>query len=176
MRELDTWIEAGTITRAHGIRGDVIVDMKPDLVRCLDERTVVRTVSPGGREATLEVESVRDHSGRVLVKFAAVETRTAAEKLRGLVLWLDREDIGSLGEDCWFVQDLIGIEVFSDEDEALGRLVGVMPQPANDVYVVHDEEGRELLLPAIAQVILTVDVENRRMVVHLMKGLRQEDR
>ncbi len=176
MFDIDRWIEAGTITRAHGIRGDVIVDLKPDLMSCLGERLVLRTVAPGGDESTLEIERVRDHSGRVLMKFAAIDSRTDAERLRGVRLWLDREDIGPLGEDCWFVQDLIGIEVFSEEGERLGRLVNVMPQPANDIYVVRDESDSEILLPAIEQVIRTVDVEGGKMVVHLMKGLRQEDR
>ncbi|MBD3368012.1 MAG: 16S rRNA processing protein RimM [Candidatus Eisenbacteria bacterium] len=176
MRDIDTWIEAGTITRAHGVRGDVIVDLKPDLVACLTERIVLRTMTPGGAESTLEIERVRDHSGRVLVKFLTVETRTAAERLRGVRLWIDREDVGPLGDDRWFVQDLIGLEVYSEDGERIGELVDVMPQPANDVYVVHGPSGEEILLPAIEQVIRTVDLEKRTMVVHLMKGLRREDR
>jgi 16S rRNA processing protein RimM len=154
----------------------VFVDLKPDLVTCLRERLVMRTVSRKGEESTLEIERVRDHSGRVLIKFTNVDTRSGAEMLRGIRLWIDRGDVGSLGEDRWFVQDLIGIEVFSEEGEILGELVDVMPQPANDVYVVHGPGGGELLLPAIEQVIRTVDLDSRRMVVHLMKGLRQEDR
>ena len=173
---IDTWIEAGTITRAHGIRGDVFVDLKPDLADYLAGGLLVRAVGTDDAESTLEIERARDHSGRVLIKFAGVETRTEAERLRGLRLWLKRDDIGELDEDTWFVQDLIGIGVVTEEGEFLGTLVDVMPQPANDVYVVHDASGGEILLPAIEQVIRSVDLEAGKMIVHLMKGLRQEDR
>jgi len=121
MSELDAWIEAGRITRPHGVKGDVFVDFKPDLEPCLAGGLNVRTVGSDGAVSSLEVERYRNHSGRVVIKFVGVDTRGAAESLRGLGVWLDRSDIGALEEDRWFVQDLIGIEVLADARNEIAR-------------------------------------------------------
>ncbi len=172
MRELDSWIEAGAIVRPHGIKGEVIADLKRDLLELVTENMEIRTTATKGGESYLLVERAREHHGRLIVKFRDVESVEAAEGLRGSTLWMTRGEIGALGDDRWFVQDILGIEVVTDEGERLGTLAEVMHMPANDVYVVRGDGG-EILLPATEEVVREVDVEAGRMVVHLIEGLRR---
>ncbi len=171
MRELDNWIEAGAIVRPHGIRGEVIADLKRDLLEDVLPEMKVRITMPKDGESYLVVDQAREHHGRLIVKFAGVDSRDEAETLRGASVWLTREQVGSLDDDCWFVQDIVGIEVYTEEGELLGTIDDVLCMPANDVYVVRTAES-EILLPAIEDVIVDVDLEAGRMLVHLIEGLR----
>lgn len=173
MRQLDEWIEAGAVLRPHGIRGEVIVDLKVDLLGCFFEGLEVRALTPKGDELRLRLDSAREHKGRLIAGFADVDTREAADDLRGYRLWLTREQVGPLDEDRWFVQDIVGMNVSADDGRSLGTLVEVLNMPANDVYVVRGKLG-EILLPAIDDVIRDVDVESGEMVVHLLEGLVRE--
>ena len=173
MRELDRWIEAGAVARPHGIKGEVILDVKRDLVRCFETGVEVRFLTERGQESFLRVAVAREHQGRLIVGFVDVVTRSDAESLRLNSVWLSREQIGELEEDRWFVQDLVGMEVVTDEGERLGLLRDVLSMPANDVFVVRGG-SEEVLLPATDEVILDVDIESGTMTVHLLKGLRRE--
>lgn len=173
MRELDKWVEAGVVMRPHGIAGEVVVDLKTDLLELVSEAMLLRTTrGRDGEELVLTVERVRAHKGRLIIRFKGRQTREDADELRSRIIWMTRDQIGPLDEDRWYVQDLIGMTVLTDDGETLGRLADVMHQPANDVFVVETEAG-ELLLPVIDDVILSVDTEGGRMTVHVIPGLRQ---
>jgi 16S rRNA processing protein RimM len=171
MTERHSWIEAGVVLRPHGIRGEVIVDLKRDLIKLVTAGCELRIRSLMGEVSRLEVEVVREHRGRLIVKFRAVETRDDAEELRGRGVWMTREQIGPLEPGRWFVQDIVGIAVLTDGGEHLGEVAEVLSLPANDVYVVIGEHG-EILLPATGEVIREVDLEQGKMLVHLIEGLR----
>ena len=172
MMELDRWVEAGVVMRPHGIVGEVVVDFKNDLLELVSEAMTLRTTGASdGEELNLVVERVRKHKGRLIIAFKGRKTRDDADELRSRTIWMTREQIGPLDEDRWFVQDLIGLTVLTDDGETLGRLADVMHQPANAVFVVETETG-ELLLPVIDDVILDVDIEGGKMTVHLLEGLR----
>lgn len=171
MRDLDRWIEAGAVVKPHGVRGEVIVDLRRDLLDEVHPGCELRAVGRDGTEETLRIVDARDHQGRLIVRFDGLETRDDADRLRSRTLWIDREAIGPRGPDCWFVQDIIGMEVRTDDGELLGRVTDVMHTPANDVYIVRGGGG-EILLPAIEDVLKTVDVEEGLMIVHLIEGLR----
>jgi len=172
MRELDKWVEAGVIMRPHGIAGEVVVDFKTDLLELVSKTMTLRTTRVNDdEELPLVVERVRKHKGRLIIAFKGRKTREDADELRSRTVWMTRDQIGPLDEDHWFVQDLIGLTVLTDDGETLGRLVDVMHQPANAVLVVKTDSG-ELLLPLIDDVILDVDIEGSRMTVHLLPGLR----
>ena len=171
MTERHRRIEAGAVLRPHGIRGEVIVDLKRDLLEYLAQGLEALLTSRGGEELRLEVERAREHQGRLIVKFVGYDTRDHAEELRASTVWMTREQIGPLEPGRWFVQDIVGIDVFTDEGEYLGEVAEVMSMPANDVYVVLGQ-GREILLPATEEVIREVDLEQGRMLVHLIEGLR----
>ena len=170
MRPLDDWIEAGAIVRPHGIKGEVVIDLARDLLKVITESLELRVTGRRGGERTLKVERARDHKARKVVQFEGVSTVEDAEALRGWSVWLTREQIGPLAEDRWFVVDIIGIDVYTDEDEYLGKLAEVMHMPANDVYVVRKDK-KEILLPVIDDVVRSVDIDSGRMVIHLMEGL-----
>jgi len=173
MADRDSWIEAGMVVRPHGIRGEVIADVKRDLFDLVTCGVTVRTTCRGGDEGTLEVEAARPHAGRLIVKFHGIDTRNDAEALRSTGLWLTREQIGPLPSGRYFVQDIVGLEVLSESGERLGRVEEVLCMPANDVYVVRSGD-EEILLPVIDDVVLDVDLKGGRLVVRLMKGLRRE--
>ncbi len=170
MKQLDDWIEAGAIVRPHGLKGEVVVDLARDLLKVVTESLEVRVTGRREGERVLTVERARDHKARKVVQFKGVSTLEDAEALRGWSVWLTREQIGPLEEDRWFVQDIVGIDVYTDGDEYLGKLAEVMHMPGNDVYVVRKGE-KEILLPVIDDVIRSVDIDSGRMVIHLMEGL-----
>jgi 16S rRNA processing protein RimM len=171
MSRLGQWIEAGSLVKPHGVKGEVIAELALDLCDFVVEELALRVTDSAGEEHTLEIERTRDHKGRKIIKFKGVETPEQAETLRGCVVWLARVQIGPLAEDRWFVQDILGVDVCTEEGEVLGKLADVMHMPANDVYVVRGAGG-EILLPVIEDVILGVDLEAGRMVVRLMEGMR----
>jgi len=170
MKQLDDWIEAGAIVRPHGLKGEVVVDLARDLLEVVTESLELRVTDRREGERVLTVERARNHKARKVVQFKGVSTVEDAEALRGWSVWLTREQIGPLEEDRWFVADIVGIDVYTDGDEYLGKLAEVMHMPGNDVYVVRKGE-KEILLPVIDDVIRSVDIDSGRMVIHLMEGL-----
>jgi 16S rRNA processing protein RimM len=171
MGRFDEWIEVGSVVKPHGVKGEVSAEFASDLGGVIGEATILRLTGVAGQELALEVERARDHKGRKIIKFGGVDSVDEAEALRGHSLWMTREQIGPLAEDRWFVQDVLGMEVLTEEGEQLGTLAEVMHTPANDVYVVRGN-GREILLPVIDDVVLSVDLEAGTMVVRLMEGMR----
>ena len=172
MTDRHAWIEAGAVTRPHGVRGEVVADVKGDLLDFVVQGTEIRTTAPRGGESLRVVERARRHKGGLVLKLAEVDTREGAEELRGHAIWLTREQVGALPEGRYFVEDILGIDVFTEDGEHLGTVEDVLNMPASDVYVVRGR-GDEILLPVVDNVVRDVDVDGRRMVVHLMKGLRR---
>jgi len=142
MKQMDDWIEAGAIVRPHGLKGEVVVDLARDLLEVVTESLELRVTDRRKGERVLTVERARNHKARKVVQFKGVSTVEDAEALRGWSVWLTREQIGPLEEGRWFVADIIGIDVYTDEDEYLGKLAEVMQ-----------------------------DIDSGRMVIHLMEGL-----
>jgi len=171
MRDLDRWIEAGAVVKPHGIKGEVIADLRRDLREVVRPGCELRAVGENGEERMLRVAGVRGRGDRQIVSFEGLRTRDEAETLRSATVWIDRELVPLTGQDRWFVQDIIGIVVRTDEDELLGTIEDIIYTPANDVYVVRGGE-REILIPAIEDVIREVDVGAGSMIVHLIEGLR----
>ncbi len=170
MKQMDDWIEAGAIVRPHGLKGEVVVDLARDLLEVVTESLELRVTGRREGERVLTVERARNHKARKVVQFKGVSTVEDAEALRGWSVWLTREQIGPLEEGRWFVSDIIGIDVYTDGGEYLGKLAEVMHMPGNDVYVVRNGE-KEILLPVIDDVVRSVDIDSGRMVIHLMEGL-----
>jgi 16S rRNA processing protein RimM len=122
-----------------------------------------------GTEAPVRVEGARPKGAGWVLRIDGVEDREGAELLRGAVILAPRGDLPEVPGE-WWIDDLVGLEVVSDGGAALGRLVDVWKLPANDVYVVRSAAG-EVLLPAIEDVIVGVDLERGTMTVHLLPGL-----
>ncbi len=119
----------------------------------------------------LEIEEVKYHKNQVLLKFKGIDTIEQAEIIRNAIIEIDRENAIPLEKGEYFIADLLESEVFTDEGEKLGILDDIYNTGSKDIYVVKNELGKTILLPGINDVIKEVDVENKKIIVHLLKGL-----
>lgn len=164
--------QVGVITTTHGVRGEVKVFPTTDDNRRFKKLKKV-ILDTGKEEKTLEVEGVRFMKNLVLMKFKGYDSINDIEKYKGCSLYVTREDAVRLQKDEYFVADLIDMEVFLEDGTAFGKLTDVMTTGANDVYVITIPDGREILVPAIKDCILSVDPEAGSMKIHLLPGLME---
>ena len=118
-----------------------------------------------------EIEEVKYHKQMVLIKFKGIENPEQANILRNSYLVIDRENEKPLEEGTYYIVDMIGLEVYTEEGEKIGNLEDVFNSGSSDIYVVKDELGKQILLPAIEEVIKKIDMKERKMIVHLIPGL-----
>ena len=157
----------GQVTKAHGVRGEVAVRNRSDNP---DRWVAGATVfAPDGR--TLTVRAVRPHGDRLLVTFAEVGDRDAAEALRGVELTVPDAWLPELPDGQWWPHDLEGCAVVTDDGRTVGTIREVEFNPANDLWVTVDEVGRVTLVPALASILLDVDVAAKRVIVRAVPGL-----
>jgi 16S rRNA processing protein RimM len=134
-----------------------------------------KTLFAGDAHRPVSLTGLRPHGSGLLVRFAGVESPEAAGQFRNQWLFVKRTDVPAPVQGQLYQHQLFGLDVQDEHGRALGRLTEIIETGANDVYVVTNEQGRELLLPAIASVILTIDLERRTMRVHLLEGLVGDD-
>ena len=164
------YFEVGQIVNTFGIKG--VVKVNPwvnDVTRFDDLKKVYIKIRKEQKE--LEIEEVKYHKNQVLLKFKGIETIEQAEMLRNAILEIDRKDAIPLEEGEYFIADLLESEVFTDEGEKLGILEDIYNTGSCDIYVVKNELGKSILLPRIDDVIKEIDVENKKIIVHLIEGL-----
>ena len=162
--------QVGVISTTHGIAGEVkVFPTTDDMNRFKKLKEVI--LDTGKETQLLHIQQVRFFKNMVIVKFKEFRSINDVERLRGKSLYVTRENAVKLQKDEYFIADMIGIQVVSDEGEDLGILQDVMQTGANDVYVL-EKDGEELLIPAIKDCILSVNVEEGKMEVHLLPGLR----
>ena len=167
---MEDLLRVGVIANTHGIRGEVKVFPTTDeKERFKDLKKVI--LDMGKEQKVLEIQSVRFFKNLVILKFKGIDNINDIEMYKGKDLLVTREDAVPLEEGEYFIADLLDLDVYSDEDEKIGVLYDVMQTGANDVYVVKTEEGKEILLPAIDECILDIDLEESRMTVYIMEGL-----
>ena len=111
----------------------------------------------------------------MLLKLKGIDDINQTLEFKNCYIKIDRKDAVELPEDTYFIVDLIGLEVITDEGETLGKLIDVFPTGSNDVYVVKNELGKQTLLPAIGDVIKKVDIQNKKMIVHLIERFSSEE-
>ena len=167
---MEDMLRVGVVSSTHGVRGEVkVFPTTDDPARFEELETVL--LDTGKEKLELEIAGVKFFKNMVILKFKGYDSINDVERYRGKDLWITREQAVPLGEDENFVADLIGLAVVTDGGETLGTMKDVMFTGANDVYVVERENGKELLLPAIKDCILDVDLENGVMTVHVLDGL-----
>lgn len=167
---MEQLLKVGIISSTHGIRGQVKVYPTTDDVRRFDDlKTVI--LKTRDSEQTLHVESVQYFKQFAIVKFKEYNSINDVEQYKNAPLFVTRKDAVPLEEDEYFIADLIGLTVETDEGKTLGKVADVIQTGANDVYVVHTAEDKELLLPAIRDCVRSVDMEKGTIMVHLMDGL-----
>lgn len=167
---MEDLLQVGIITSPHGVRGEVKVYPTTDDPRRF--RRLKEVVLDTGREKlNLEIEGVKFFKQFVILKFKGLDNINDIEKYRQKSLYVTRKNAVRLQRDEYFIADLIGLKVQDEDGAELGTVKDVIETGANDVYEVEMADGRSLLLPAIKQCILNVDVENGMMQVHVLEGL-----
>ena len=168
---MEDLLQIGVITTTHGVRGEVkVFPTTDDPMRFKKLKQVI--LDTGKEQIELEVAGARFFKNLVILKFKGSDNINDVEQYRQTSLYVTRENAVPLGENEYFIADLIGLKVVSDEGEELGDLSDVLQTGANDVYVVSKENTPDLLIPAIRDCIRQVDIENGTMQVHLLAGLR----
>ncbi len=167
---MNEFLQVGVISSTHGVRGEVKVFPTTDDVKRFKKLKQV-ILDTGREQRPLEVEGVKFFKNLVILKFKGIDNINDIEKYKGKSLFVDRANAVKLKKNEYFVADMIGMQVFTDDGELFGTLKDVLETGANDVYIIDSEQYGEVLVPAIKQCILEVDVENQKMVIHLMEGL-----
>ena len=163
-------LEIGQIVNTFGIKGMVKVKPFTDDIRRFDELKTVY-VEKNGNQTEYEIEEVKYHKDMVLIKFKGIDKVEQAEMLRNSYLTVSRDSVEKLEEGRYYIVDLLGLEVYTDEQVLLGTLEDIFNTGSNDIYVVKDKQGKQILLPAIQDVIKQIDIENKKIIVHLLPGL-----
>ena len=167
---MESLLEIGQIVNSYGIKGFLkVVPFTDDVHRYDDLQTIY--IEKNKRLKEMEIEEVKYHKNLVLLKLKGIDDINDTAEFKNCYIKISREDAVKLPEDTYFIVDLLGCEVTTEEGDLLGELIDVFPTGSNDVYVVKDDLGKQTLLPAIGDVIKKVDIENKKIVVHLLEGL-----
>jgi len=162
-------LEIGQIVNTFGIKGEVKVTPFTDDMRRFDELKEVYVKNR--KESKLyKIENVKYHKNMVLLKLQGIDKVEEAEMLRNGFLEIERKDAIPLEKGTYFIADLLGLEVYTEEGKLLGKVEDIYNTGANDIYVVKDELGKQILLPGIEEVIKEVKLEEK-IIVHLIPGL-----
>ena len=162
--------QVGAITQTHGIKGEVkVFPMTDDISRFKNMKDLI--LDTGKEQIKLEVVSARAQKNLVILKFKGYDDINQVEKYKGCGLFVTKDNRVKCDKDEYFIADLIDVTVVDEEERQLGKITDVITTGANDVYVVEDDHGREILFPAIKECILNVDLNNNIMKVHVMDGL-----
>ena len=163
--------QVGVITSTHGVRGEVkVFPTTDDPARFKKLKQVI--LDTGKEDMELEITAVKFFKNMVILKFKGIDDMDTANKYRQKSLYVTRENAVKLEKNEYFIADLIGLAVSSEEGEDLGFINDVLQTGANDVYVIKKTGEEDLLLPAIKDCVKEVDIEGGKMVVHVLPGLR----
>ena len=167
---MQEFLEIGQIVNTFGIKGMVKVKPFTDDITRFDRLDKVY-VESNKIKKQYEIEELKYHKDMVLIKFKGIDKVEDAELLRNCYLKVDRKDEPELEEGTYYIVDLLGLDVYSDEGNLLGKLDDIYNYGSSDIYVVKDELGKQLLLPAISDVIKEINLEQKKIVVHILTGL-----
>ena len=164
------YLEIGQIVNTFGIKGMVKVKPFTDDIRRFDRLEKVY-IKKQNEKKEYQIEEVKYHKEMVLIKFKGIDNIDAANLLKNSYLIVDREKEEPLEEGRYYIVDMLGLEVYTDEEKKLGILEDIFNTGSNDIYVVKNELGKSILLPRIKEVFKEIDVENKKIIVHLIEGL-----
>ena len=167
---MQEFLEIGQIVNTFGIKGFVKVNPFTDNINRFDDLKKVY-IKNKSQKYELEIEKVKYHKNMVLIKFKGIDKVEDAESLRNSYILVNRKDEKTLNKDTYYIVDLLGLDVYTDEGELLGKLEDIYNTGSNDIYVVKNELGKQILLPAIKDVIKEINIENRKIIVHIINGL-----
>ena len=160
----------GRIVKAHGVKGDVVVQPMTDSVMRFAKLKLVLVGKGSENVRPVRIERVSVGARGVRLKFAGIDDRTAAEGFRGELIFVDKEERVRIPEGTFFIHDVIGLHVVDEEENSIGVVKNVLQLPAHDVYVI-DSHGREVMVPAVKEFIKKIDISAKTMKVKLIDGL-----
>ena len=167
---MQEYFEVGQIVNTNGLKGLLKINpFTDDITRF--ERLKTIFIEHKKELLEFEIESVRYQKKQVLLKLKGIDTIEEAEKYREDYLKINRNKEEKLPEDTYYIVDLIRLDIYTEDGELLGKLDDVFSTGSNDVYVVKNSEGKQILLPAISDVIKNIDLEQKKIVVNLIEGL-----
>ena len=164
------YFEIGQIVNTFGIKGFVKINPFTDDLERFEELDSVLVVK-NKELIEMQIEEVKFHKNLVLVKFKGIEDINMAEKFKGCYIKISRDKARKLPEDTYFIADLIGIKVYDDNGNLLGKVQDIYNNKSHDIYVVKDDLGKQILLPSTKEVIKQIDLDEDKMIVHLIDGL-----
>ena len=167
---MEEYFEIGQIVKTSGLKG--VVKVKPftdDITKFNNFKTIYIEIKKELKE--FEIENVRFSKNMIFLKLKGIDTIEDAENYRNLYLKVKRDKEEKLEEGSYYIVDIIGCRVFSEENENLGKVDDVFSTGSNDVYVIKSDDGKQILIPAIKDVIKKVDIQNKEIIVHLIEGL-----
>lgn len=167
---MKNYLEVGQIVNTHGLKGFLKVVPYTDNIERFEELKRVFIVYEKN-EIEFEIEKVKYLKGMVILKLKGIEHINEAEKYKNCFLRIKREDAKKLDENTYFIADLIGLNVYDEQNKKIGSLIDIFPTGSNDVYVVKDENGKQILLPAIKSVIKQICLEEEKIVVDVSGGV-----
>jgi len=168
--EKDGYVLIGKIVGVHGIKGTNKFKSYAESLSVFNPGRSILIRDNRNREASVELNWVKSHTKTPLISFKGVTDHDQAEALIGAQLFIPETELPELDEDTYYWFELIGIEVYTTEDEYLGRIASIFPTGSNDVYVVKDRK-KEILVPALESVVVDIDLEHNCMRVDLPEGL-----
>lgn len=167
---MQEYFEIGQIVNTFGIKGEVKVVPFTDDIERFEELNSIYVVK-NKKLIEYEIEQIKYHKNMIILKLKNVEDMNTAEKLKGCYIQIHRKDARELPEGTYFIADIIGSQVITDDGKILGIVDDIYNTGAKDIFVVKDEMGKQILLPHIEEVILSIDVEKQIVTVHLLEGL-----
>lgn len=163
-------LEVGQIVNTFGIKGEVkVIPFTDDINRFDRLKNIYIKIKSDSKQYI--IENVKYHKNMVLLKLEGIDKVEDAENLRNAFIEIDRKDAIPLKEGTYFIADLIGLDVYTDNGELLGKVDDIYNTGSNDIYVIKNELGKQILLPGIKEVIKKVELEQEKIIVHLIKGL-----
>ena len=163
----DSLVNIGRCVKPHGLHGEIGVKPITDFPERFEQTETAFAHQQKDPVRRLEIEAVRPHSGGFLLKFKGVDSKEAAEKLRGFFLAVPEDELVILEEDEFWHWELEGLQAFSPEGKEVGILKEVIESPAHDLYLIEEPGGKTHLVPAVYEYVPEIDVEKKRVVVIL---------
>lgn len=170
MKWADEFIEIARVVKLIGLKGELKVIPLTRIPRDLERYRTFHIARKDGEFTAFQVEQIRTRPGFAGIRLAGLDSIERAETFIGQTLWIHRSQLQEPEEGEYYIRDLIGLQVVSTGGETLGTLTDVIELPAHDVYEV-SADGTELLIPAVSDIVLNVDMKQRRMTVRLLDGL-----
>lgn len=164
------YFEIGQIVNHFGIKGMVKVNPFTNDISQFEELKSV-LVEKNGKLLDIQIEEVKYSKNQILLKLKGIDTVEEAEKYRNCYIKIARENAKKLPKNTYFIADLLGLTVYTDENILLGKVEDIYNSGASDIYVIKSEDGKQILLPGIKDVIKQIDLEQEKIIVHLIKGL-----